>query len=78
MPNAKKVLKNVTFVKDAYEAAEKAECLVVLTEWNEFRELDLKKIKASMKKPVIVDARNIYDPKTVKKHGFEYTGIGRN
>ncbi|HRU38312.1 MAG TPA: UDP-glucose/GDP-mannose dehydrogenase family protein [Candidatus Goldiibacteriota bacterium] len=75
--NAKKVLKNVTYVKNAYEAAEGAECLVVLTEWNEFRELDLKKIKRLMKKHAIVDGRNIYEPETVKKEGFEYTGVGR-
>jgi len=79
MPNAKKIFKSgVKFVDDAYEAAEAAECLVVLTEWNEFRELNLEKIKASMKQPCIVDGRNIYDPKAVKKAGFEYTGIGRN
>ncbi len=78
MPNAKKALKGVTFSKDAYAAAENAECLVILTEWNEFKELDIKKIKSLMKKPAIVDGRNIYDPAKMKKMGFEYTGIGRN
>jgi UDPglucose 6-dehydrogenase len=75
--NAKKVLKGVKYVKSSYEAAENSECLVVLTEWNEFKELDLKRIKKLMKKPAIVDARNIYEPKDIKKAGFEYTGIGR-
>ncbi|MEI7542454.1 MAG: UDP-glucose/GDP-mannose dehydrogenase family protein [bacterium] len=78
MPNAKKELKGVTFVKDSYSAAENVECLVILTEWNEFRELDMEKIKGLMKTPAIVDGRNIYDPAKMKKIGFVYTGIGRN
>ena len=77
MPQAKKEFKGVKFVKDAYAAAEQAECLVILTEWNEFKELDLKAVKKAMKKPIIVDGRNIYDPKNIRKLGFEYTGIGR-
>ncbi len=76
--NAKKVLKGVKYADSAYAAAENAECLVVLTEWNEFKELDLKKIKRLMKKPKVVDGRNIYNPKEMKKLGFEYTGVGRN
>jgi UDPglucose 6-dehydrogenase len=78
MPNAKKQLKGVTFSRDSYAAADGVECLVVLTEWNEFRELDMKKIHSVMKKPRLVDGRNIYDPAKLKKMGFEYTGIGRN
>ncbi|MFP4466096.1 MAG: UDP-glucose dehydrogenase family protein [Candidatus Goldiibacteriota bacterium] len=77
MGAAKKEVKGVKFVSDAYAAAEQAECLVILTEWNEFKELELKTIKKIMKKPVIVDGRNIYDPKKTKKLGFEYTGMGR-
>jgi UDPglucose 6-dehydrogenase len=78
MDNARKTLKGVKFVKDAYAAAEKSDCLVVLTEWNEFRELDLEKLKSIMRVPAIVDARNIYDPRVLKKAGFEYSGMGRN
>jgi UDPglucose 6-dehydrogenase len=78
MDNARKTLKGVKFVKDAYAAAEKSDCLVVLTEWNEFRELDLEKLKSLMRVPAVVDARNIYDPKVLKKAGFEYSGMGRN
>jgi len=48
-----------------------------MTEWNEFRQLDLQKIKSLMRKPVILDGRNIYDPKKVKDIGFEYAGVGR-
>jgi UDPglucose 6-dehydrogenase len=77
MKNAKKVLKGVSFAENAYEAAENSECLVVLTEWNEFKELDLKKIKGLMKKPIVVDGRNIYDPAAMRKLGFENTGVGR-
>ncbi len=78
MENAKKVLKGVHFCKDIYSVAEDSECLVILTEWNEFKEADLNKIKKLMKNPAIVDGRNIYDPKFVKKLGFKYIGIGRN
>jgi UDPglucose 6-dehydrogenase len=70
-------LKGVKIAKDAYAAAEGAECLVVLTEWNQFKEADLGKIKKLMKKAAVVDGRNIYDPKQMKKIGFEYEGIGR-
>jgi UDPglucose 6-dehydrogenase len=76
--NIKKVIKGVRYVKNAYETAENTECLVILTEWNEFKELDLKKIKKLMKLPNIVDGRNIYDPETVKKLGFNYIGVGRS
>lgn len=77
MENAKKVLKGIHFCKNIYSVAENSECLVILTEWNEFKEADLNKIKKLMKKPAIVDGRNIYDPKYVKKLGFEYLGVGR-
>ncbi|MBP7792034.1 MAG: UDP-glucose/GDP-mannose dehydrogenase family protein [Candidatus Goldbacteria bacterium] len=76
--NSKKVVKGVKYVRNAYDVAENSECLVILTEWNEFKELDLKKIKKLMKLPNIVDGRNIYDPAVVKKFGFNYIGIGRN
>ncbi|MCX8092595.1 MAG: UDP-glucose/GDP-mannose dehydrogenase family protein [Candidatus Goldbacteria bacterium] len=78
MQNAKKVIKGVKYVNNAYDVAENAECLVILTEWNEFKELDLKRIKQLMKLPNIVDGRNIYDPETVKKLGFNYVGVGRS
>ncbi len=78
MENAKKILKGVHFCKDIYSVAEDSECLVVLTEWNEFKEADLNKIKKLMKNPAIVDGRNIYDPKFVKKLGFKYLGVGRS
>lgn len=76
--NAKKLLKKVTFCKSAYEAANGADGLVIVTEWNEFKLLDLAKIKDKMKNPVVFDGRNIYDPGKMKKLGFIYIGIGRS
>lgn len=77
MDTAALVLKNVDFVKDAYEVTKEADLLIILTEWNEFKELDLSKIKEKMKSPNIIDGRNLYDPQVMKEKGFNYTGIGR-
>jgi len=68
---------SIEYAKDPEACAEKADGLLILTEWNEFRFLDLKKIKGLMKTPVLVDMRNIYDPDIVKKLGFRYSSIGR-
>lgn len=78
MPGARKIFKDIKFCKDVYETAKGSDCLVVLTEWNEFKEIDFKKIKKLLKQPVIVDGRNIYDPAKMKKMGFRYIGIGRS
>ncbi len=67
----------VTFGTNAYDAAKGADVLVLVTEWNEFRRLDLAKIKRAMRTRAIVDLRNIYDPETVRKLGFRYTSVGR-
>ncbi|AEH45078.1 nucleotide sugar dehydrogenase [Thermodesulfatator indicus DSM 15286] len=67
----------VKYATDPYEAADGAHCLLILTEWNEFRYLDLEKIKNLMAEPAIVDARNIYEPARMQKLGFKYTGMGR-
>ncbi len=78
MAKAKGVLDSgIKFCKDAYDAAKGCDCLIVATEWNEFKDLDLKKIKKLMRQPVIMDGRNIYDPEAVKSLGFKYSGIGR-
>ena len=79
MDKARVVLgKDIKFCKDAYEVAKDSDFLVVVTEWNEFKELDFKKIKKLMRQPVIIDGRNIYDPKEMKDLGFQYVGIGRS
>jgi UDPglucose 6-dehydrogenase len=76
--NAKKVLpKNVTFAKTAYEAARGADAVVILTEWNEFRQLDLVRLAKGLKNMVMFDGRNIYEPQRVKQLGFVYYGVGR-
>jgi UDPglucose 6-dehydrogenase len=77
MEKAKKILKNVTFCKDAYHAASGSDCLILATEWNEFKELDFIKLKKKLKRALIFDGRNIYDPKLLRGLGFTYIGVGR-
>ena len=64
-------------LKDPYELAKDSDALVVVTEWNEFKQLDLDKVKDLLKTPVIYDGRNIYDPVRMKELGFTYQAIGR-
>ncbi|MEK6765883.1 MAG: UDP-glucose/GDP-mannose dehydrogenase family protein [Planctomycetota bacterium] len=75
--NAKKVLKGVTFCNDPYSTVKGCDALVIATEWNEFRVLDIDKIKRLLKQPNIIDGRNIYEPEEMKNAGFNYVGIGR-
>ena len=77
MPQAKKMLENVTFCDDAYDCAKGAHALVIVTEWEQFRALDLDEIASIMASSVIVDLRNIYSPEEVIRNGFHYCGIGR-
>ncbi len=78
MDRARDVLSNdVEFVGDPYEAASGADALLILTEWEEFAVLDLPRIRATMKYPIIVDGRNLYHPETMKAHGFTYYSVGR-
>ena len=77
MDKAKNILSNVSFCKDPYEASKGADALLILTEWNEFGEMNLKKIKSLLKNPLIIDGRNIYDLSTMEKEGFRYISIGR-
>jgi len=69
--------KNVTYASSPLECVKNADALLILTEWNEFRFLDLSQIKKLMKTPVLVDMRNIYEPSVLKNLGFKYSGIGR-
>ena len=75
--NAKKELNNVEFVEKPYDAVEGSDALLILTEWDEFRSIDLEKVKSLLKEPIIFDGRNIYDSELMKKHGFTYYSIGR-
>jgi UDPglucose 6-dehydrogenase len=77
MVNAASQLNRVTLCKTPYEVAEGSDALVLATEWNEFKELDFLRIKASMKNPLIVDGRNLWDPDRLTDMGFTYFGIGR-
>ena len=78
MDNAKNILPELTYCQDEYETAEHCDALVIATEWNQFRNLDLSKIKKLLKAPIILDLRNLYEPSQVKVLGFIYDGVGRN
>ena len=74
---ASKLIENVNWKQTAYEAAEGVDCLVILTDWKEFKDLDLIKLKDKMKRPLIYDFRNIFDPDKMAELGFEYFSLGR-
>jgi len=78
IPVAKGILKEVTYCKDPYDTANGCDALVILTEWEEFKKLDLNKIKKLMKSPILIDGRNIFDPEKMKSLGFIYRSIGRS
>jgi len=77
MPAASKILPGIEYATDEYDAARGADVLVLITEWNQFRALDMKRIRDSMKAPRIADLRNIYEPAAMRELGFEYVGVGR-
>lgn len=77
MEEAKAVLPEVEFGKDAYDVASEVDALVLATEWNQFRRLDLSRIKSLLREPVFIDLRNVYDPGPMKRLGFRYCGVGR-
>ena len=77
MKQAAALLDHIDYVDDPYEAIEGKDALVIITEWDQFRALDLRRVKEALKKPVIVDLRNIYDPGEMAALGFSYISIGR-
>ena len=77
MDNAKKEIKDVKFFENPYETIRDCDALIVVTEWDEFRNLDMRAVKVLLKQPIVVDGRNIYDPEEMKELGFTYLGIGR-
>lgn len=77
MSEAAKVLPEVNYVEDEYAAVTNADALVFITEWNQFRALDMRRIHGLMKSPRIADLRNIYEPEDMRELGFEYVGVGR-
>lgn len=78
MKKAKQIFKSIEFCKDSYSVCKGSDCLLILTEWQEFKDLDLKRVKKLLNQPVIVDGRNIYDPKKMRALGFQYLSIGRS
>lgn len=77
MENMKKIFPHITYADNPYDCISSADLLVILTEWNEFREPDKEKMKSLMNKPNIIDGRNIYDSNEMKAAGFNYVGVGR-
>jgi UDPglucose 6-dehydrogenase len=77
MEQAKQVLTDVTYCRGPYDCVDEADAVVIVTEWEQFRALDLGRVSDLMACPVIVDLRNVYRPEDMKKHGFAYTCVGR-
>ena len=75
--NAKLIFKGVEYASSPYYAVQGADALLLVTEWNEFRNLDMRKVKELMSSPILIDGRNIYEPKEMAALGFMYTGVGR-
>ncbi|MBI4354286.1 MAG: UDP-glucose/GDP-mannose dehydrogenase family protein, partial [Candidatus Omnitrophica bacterium] len=77
MAQANGLLSGATFCRGVYDAVKGADCLVLMTEWNEFKDLDFGRVKKLMRQPVVVDGRNLYDPGILRRLGFRYVGVGR-
>lgn len=77
MNEAKKILPDIAYAEDEYETVAGADALVFMTEWNQFRALDMQRIRQLMRAPRIADLRNIYEPETMRELGFDYIGVGR-
>jgi UDPglucose 6-dehydrogenase len=78
MDNARELLPDtVHYCEDSYDAADGADALIIVTEWNQFRSLDMDRVGSLLKQPVVVDLRNLYDPQRMKERGFQYSSVGR-
>jgi UDPglucose 6-dehydrogenase len=77
MSEAAKILPQIEYAEDEYAAVKGANALIFVTEWNQFRALDMRRIRDLMKEPRIADLRNIYDPEDMRELGFAYVGVGR-
>ena len=78
MKETQKVIPEIKYCKDSYAAVKGAHALVIMTEWNQFRNLDLDRIKKLLKEPYFFDLRNIYEPEKLKAKGFKYFCVGRS
>jgi UDPglucose 6-dehydrogenase len=77
MGKAKGLLKKVKFCKGPFEAAQGADAILVLTDWNEFKQVDFQKLRGIVKQPLLIDGRNMYDSQEMAEKGFAYHGMGR-
>ncbi|HJU54779.1 MAG TPA: UDP-glucose/GDP-mannose dehydrogenase family protein [Pyrinomonadaceae bacterium] len=77
MEEARKILPDIAYAEDEYDAVEGADVLVLMTEWNQFRALDLERIRTLLRAPKVADLRNIYEPEAMRELGFDYIGVGR-
>jgi len=77
MERSKEELKDIEFCNEPYDVCKDSDLLLTLTEWDEFKKIDLKKVKSLLKNPLIIDGRNMYNPEKMKKEGFQYISIGR-
>jgi UDPglucose 6-dehydrogenase len=77
MDRSREIMPDIKYATDPYGVASDADAVVLVTEWEQFRDLDFDKIKRLMRQPVLLDGRNFYDPEKVRRHGFIYSGIGR-
>lgn len=75
--NAKGIIKNIEFANDAYDTVTGADLVILMTEWNEFKEMDLEKVKGLVNKPALLDSRNVFTPVEMENKGFAYMGVGR-
>ncbi len=77
MPVAERILPEVTYCATPYDAAKDVDALLVVTDWNEFKQLDMERVRGLMARPILLDGRNLYDPKQMRRLGFIYQGVGR-
>jgi UDPglucose 6-dehydrogenase len=78
MDNARRMLPaSVAYCEDSYDAIDGADAMVIVTEWNQFRSLDMKRIRGLLRQPIVIDLRNVYDPRKMREWGFTYSSIGR-
>jgi UDPglucose 6-dehydrogenase len=78
MEQARALLDNVVFATDAYDCATGADAVVLVTEWDAYRALDLDALKQRVTAPVLIDLRNVYRPEELRRHSFRYVGVGRS
>ena len=77
MDNAARVIPNIDLCGDAYDTAAGCDAVIVVTEWNEFKNIDLERLKSLMHQPLIIDGRNLYAPEVMARYGFTYHSVGR-